>query len=153
MAPSRARPGAAHVKVPSPDPKLDLPPSRPIPPPAQRQKSFAGGAVAAAGAAAVGASAASAASKQPLLAEEEGDGEESEEEESEEAPMCWSVLFTFLPVILEIVTEFGSAAYEAVRRARMQMTALSRRLPCRSHARKTVVRASCTEPRDSSLPA
>ena len=118
MAPARARPGPPRVKSPSDDPKLDLPPSRPIPPPMKQQKSFAGGSAAIAAAGAAGAAAAAgAASKQPLLAssEEENEGEESEEEESEEAQMCWSVAFTFLPVILEIVTEFGSAAYEAVR--------------------------------------
>ena len=115
MAPSRARPGAARIPSPSADPKLDLPPSRPIPPP-QRQKSFAGGsaAIAAAGAAAAGASAAGAASKQPLLTEEEGDGEESDEEESEEAQMCWSVLFSYFPLLWTIAAEFASAAYEAV---------------------------------------
>ena len=66
---------------------------------------------------AIGAAAVAGAAGATLYHADEGEdeGEESEEEESEEAQVCWSVAFTFLPVIIEIVMEFGSAAADAVR--------------------------------------
>ena len=95
-----------------------MPLSQKIPPPGMTRQATAkdmnGHGAGSAGAAAAAAAAAGTA---PLLhGGEEGDGEESEEEEeSEEAQMCWSVAFTFFPVIIEVVTEFSGAAMEAVR--------------------------------------
>ena len=66
----------------------------------------------AAGSAAAGAAAAAGGASFDEDSEEEGE----EEEESEEAQVCWGAVFSFLPVIIEIVMEFSSAAAEAVMR-------------------------------------
>ena len=68
---------------------------------------LAAGAVA--GAAAGGAGAAGA----YVALDDESEDEGEEEEESEEAQVCWGAVFSFLPVIIEIVMEFSSAAAEA----------------------------------------
>ena len=49
----------------------------------------------------------------PAIDDDESEGEE--EEESEEAQVCWSMVFTFLPLIWTIATEFAAEAAEAVR--------------------------------------
>jgi hypothetical protein len=45
---------------------------------------------------------------------EDSEDEGEEEEESEEAQVCWSMAFTFLPLIWTIATEFAAEAAEAV---------------------------------------
>mgnify|MGYP006158434721 CR=1 FL=1 len=59
------------------------------------------------------AAGAAAAAGAGTLDTDEGSGEESEDEESEEAQVCWSVVFAFLPVILEVGMEFAGAAMDA----------------------------------------
>ena len=91
--------------------KLAGMPSRPIPPPGRASgtsKNLKGeGAKAALLGGAGGAAYA-------MEDEEEEEDEDEDEEESEEAQVCWSVVFTFLPVILEIVGEFAGEAFESV---------------------------------------
>ena len=48
----------------------------------------------------------------PVIVEEDED-EGEEEEESEDAQMCWSIMFSCFPVLVEIVTEFAGAAMDA----------------------------------------
>lgn len=52
--------------------------------------------------------------RDPQADEDEGDESEESEEETEEAQMCWSFVFTFLPVIFEVAAEFAGAAMDAV---------------------------------------
>ena len=70
-----------------------------------------GGGAAAAGAG--GVAALGAAGAQPFEEEEEEEEEGEEEEESEEAQVCWTAMFSFLPIILEVGAEFVGAALEA----------------------------------------
>ena len=67
-----------------------------------------------------GATGASAAVAISIPADEDSEEEGEEEEESEEAQVCWGAVFSFLPVIIEIVMEFSSAAAEAVRARRLR---------------------------------
>ena len=70
-----------------------------------------GGAKGAAGAA---AGAVGGAAAMDLIDDEDGEDESEAESESEEAQVCWSVVFAFLPVIIEVGMEFAGAAMDAV---------------------------------------
>ena len=61
---------------------------------------------------AAGAAAATGAAGAAVAAQEESSDEESEEE-SEEAQVCWSAIFSFLPLIWTIASEFAAEAMEA----------------------------------------
>ena len=80
--------------------------------PGKRGSPGAGGKGGAAAAAGGSTAALLAEQKRAALVDEESDSEE--EEESEEAQMCWSVLFSYFPLLWTIAAEFASAAYEAV---------------------------------------
>ena len=80
--------------------------------------------VLAVGAAASGAAGATAAAGAYTQLDEESEEEGEEEEESEEAQVCWGAVFSFLPIIIEIVMEFAGAAADAVRAQRLAFRCL-----------------------------
>ena len=88
--------------------------SRQIPPPGTKGAAR-GGAGRASGAGAAAGLAAGAAASRAAGDPQEGEGEEEEEEEeTEEAQMCWSLVFSFGPLIWTIMTEFAAEAFESV---------------------------------------
>ena len=95
-----------------------LGPPRSFPPPGAKGGLTRQGTKSLAAGAAAGAAGASAAVAISIPADEDSDEESEAESESEEAQVCWGAVFSFLPVIIEIVMEFSSAAAEAVRAQR-----------------------------------